>query len=267
MKINRLALIVLAASVGIMNAVDFKEEGYALASAWNLSEHIFDVHDGAVNYLGGLRFHKVGDASTLCIVEDSEDSSAAIHCLDVIRDEVTGTVVDVGSTNSRLDIFDRDGLRWEGVPEWEGMYDYMQVGFSTGPEGFDFISFYPGTDHGIFDDNYPAIAQATWEYDGDGRPLLLNVTHVMEVYEEVYLHDYDVYGIEFSNIAKDPCDPTGQRHLMFAVSIQLYCKHFHRPRQNKNKSRGAALCAGNLFSFPFSFFHQMLCTLSLSVDR
>ena len=204
MKISIVNLLLLLTAVVVDGnqiadpGITFNQTGYAFGSAWLLQDIIQDPNEPTVDYLGGLRFFTAADGSSyLCVVEDAEEGGS-VYCMDIERDATTGYVKSFATTTApALDITNEAGQ----VGKVE---DQLDIGFSPGPGGFDYISF--------FDDI--KIGQATWSFDAaSGKPNGLNIANSMDVSSISY---DGIFGLEFSNIAKDPNDAS--RALLFGVS-------------------------------------------------
>lgn len=183
------------------SGITFNQTGYAIGSAWELGNIIQDPNDPNINYLGGLRFLTGADGSSfLCIVEDAEDEAAGVYCLDIQRDAITGHVTGISNTTGPSLFIVENGQ----VSKTSSLLD---LGFTQGPDDFDYVTFYDYT-----------IAQATWDFDPvTEKPNQLNIVNRMDLSSISY---DGAYGLEFSSIAKDPND--AGRPLLFAVSIACY---------------------------------------------
>lgn len=169
---------------------------YGFGTAWDLRDL---TNDTAFGFLGGLKFSP--DGMSLCVVEDAEQDDASVYCFDVTRDLNDGTVTSLTPfATGPLDITDSNG-------ETSTFLSNLDIGFSSqGPpeDGFflDFVSFWHDNEIGL----------ATWEYDpDDNKPTKLNIAHRMDIRN---ISTYGLYGLEFSNIVKDPNTGHG---MLFAV--------------------------------------------------
>ena len=173
--------------------------GYALESVWDPKTIIQDPNITNIERHKGLRFLMAPDGSSfLCIVNRASREDSAIYCPSIERDAITGKVKSISNTTD--------------PPVSAPPYLWS---FTPGPDGFDYINT------GKYDlPETLEIAQAEWEFDSaTGKPKNLNILNRMNI---ANVSREGAYGLGFSNIAKDPNDPS--RPLLFAVSVVVhYC--------------------------------------------
>lgn len=185
--------------------ISFDQPGYAFGSGWELGNIVQDNDNADITQLGGLRFFTGANGSSfLCIVEHAEEEDARVYCMDIQRDAITGHVTSISNTTGSLDI--------EENGQVSRTSSHLDLGFTLGPDGFDYITFNNDGDNATT----KSIAQATWEFDFDtGKPNKLKVGNRFDLSSISY---DSVYGLAFSSIAKDPND--AGRPLLFGSGYE-----------------------------------------------